>query len=139
MQPRWLGMESSDCAVALEPGFFAGRGDDERDRFLAGARRRGELALVVAVIGNASDDRPGSVLSQFDSSVHLSNVFTSVNGRRLPAGTRPAITQDLGSADRDLAMRLHQRGHQTLLSGLAEQGSREVIGEPGPAKAVLVA
>lgn len=109
LQPRWLGMETSDCAAALEPGFFAGRGDDERDRFLAGARRRGELALVVAVIGDVSDDGPRSVLSRYDSSVHLAKTFTSVSGRRLPAGTRPTIAPDLGSADRDLAFRLLNR------------------------------
>ena len=109
LQPRWLGMETSDCPVALVPGFFAGQGDDERDRFLAGARRRGELALVVAVIGDASHDSPRSVLSRFDSSVYLSNTFTSVDGRRLPAGTRPEMASDLGSADRDLALRLLTR------------------------------
>jgi hypothetical protein len=109
LQPRWLGMETSDCPVALEPGFFAGRGADERDRFLAGARRRGELALVVAVIGDVSDDRPRSVLSHYDSSVYLAQMFTSVSGRRLPAGTRPTIAPDLGSADRDLAIRLLNR------------------------------
>ncbi len=47
LQPRWLGMETSDCIVALEPGFFHSQGANERDRFLAGARRRDELALVV--------------------------------------------------------------------------------------------
>lgn len=109
LQPRWLGMETSDCPVALEPGFSAGQGNDERDRFLAGARRRSELALVVAVIGDASDDSPRSLLSRFDSSVYLSNTFTSVDSRRLPAGTRPGMAPDLGSADRDLALRLLTR------------------------------
>jgi hypothetical protein len=109
MQPRWLGMETSDCVVALEPGSFASQGADERDRFLAGARRRGERALVVAVIGDASDDSPRSVLSRFDSSVNLSETFTSVDGRRLPTGTRPRIAPDLDPADRDLAIRLLTR------------------------------
>lgn len=72
LQPRWREMETGDCAVALVPGSFGGRGASERDRFLAGARRRGELALVVAMI---DDDMP----------VHLSELCTSVNGRRLPA------------------------------------------------------
>lgn len=44
LQPRWLGMETSDCAAALEPGYSTGGGEDERERFLAGARQRGELA-----------------------------------------------------------------------------------------------
>jgi hypothetical protein len=109
MQPRWLGMETSDCVVALEPGFFASHGADERDRFLAGARRRAELALVVAVIGDVNDDSPHSPLSRSDSSVNLSNTFTSVDGRRLPAGGRPLIMPGLGSAERDLALRLLSR------------------------------
>jgi hypothetical protein len=109
LQPRWLGMETSDCVVALGPSIFHGRGADELDRFLAGARMRDELALVVAMIGDVDDDGPRSVLSRFDSSVHLSKTFTGVNGRRLPAGTRPEIGPDLGSADRDLAIRLLTR------------------------------
>ncbi|MFI6705406.1 hypothetical protein ACIBF7_03175 [Nonomuraea sp. NPDC050478] len=102
-------METSDCVVALEPGFFHNRGADERDRFLAGARRRNELALVVAVIGDVDDDSTRSVLSHFDSSVYLSSTLTSINGRRLPVGTRPEIAPDLISADRDLAIRLLTR------------------------------
>lgn len=109
LQPRWLGMETSDCVVALEPGFFHNRGADERNRFFAGARRRNELALVVAVIGDVDDDSTRSVLSQFDSSVYLNTTLTSVNGRRLPVGTRPEIAPDLSSADRDLAIRLLTR------------------------------
>jgi hypothetical protein len=107
MQPRWLGMETSDCAVALEPGFYHGQGDTERDRFLAGARSRGELALVVAVIGDIDDDTPRHVLSNFDSSVQLSTWLRTISGSRLPAGgSRPTLAPDLGPADRDLAMRL---------------------------------
>jgi hypothetical protein len=108
-EPRWLGMETSDCAVAVEPGIFHSQGADERDRFLSGARRRGEVALVVAVIGDIEDDGPRSVLSSFDSSVHVSKDFTSINGRRLPAGSWPEIAPDLEAADRDLAMRLLNR------------------------------
>jgi hypothetical protein len=63
MQPRWLGMESSDCAVARQPGRYHGQGDAERDRFLAGARNRNELAIVVAVMGDVDDITPRSVLS----------------------------------------------------------------------------
>jgi hypothetical protein len=109
MQPRWLGMETSDCAVALEPSIFHGHGADELDRFLHGARSRSELALVVAVIGDADDDRARSPLTRFDSSVRMNKTLTSIYGRRLPAGTRPVIVPELSSADRDLAMRLLSR------------------------------
>ena len=36
LEPRWLGMESSDCAAALDPSIYHGRGIDELERFLAG-------------------------------------------------------------------------------------------------------
>jgi hypothetical protein len=87
-EPRWLGMESSDCAVAIEPGHFHNHGADERQRFLAGARHRGEVALVVNIIGHGTDDNPGSVLSSYDASVTVGDINTNVGGRRLPAGTR---------------------------------------------------
>ena len=107
--PRWLDMDTSDCVVAIEPGFFHNRGADERDRFLAGASSRGELALVIAVIGDTEIDGPRDPLSRFDSSVSRGTMFTSVHGRRLPAGTRPEIAPDLRPADRDLALRLLNR------------------------------
>lgn len=108
MEPRWLGMETSDCAVALEPGSYSGQGEAERARFLAGARSRGELALVVAVIGDVDDDTPrGARSNAGGSSVQLSTWLTTVSGSRLPAGgNRPALAPGLGPADRDLAMRL---------------------------------
>jgi hypothetical protein len=109
MEPRWLGMDSSDCPIALEPSFFHNSGGAELDRFLAGARRRGETALGVVVIGRVNDDRPRNPLSQYDASVHLSKTFTSVNGRRLPVGSQPQIAPDLDVVDRDLALRLLAR------------------------------
>ncbi|MHA4820149.1 hypothetical protein ACXZ65_38025 [Streptomyces aculeolatus] len=111
LEPRWLGMETSDCIVALEPGIFHNRGAGEQGRFLDGARRRGELALVVAVIGDADGDGPRSPLSIFDASftITINKTFTSVRGRRLPTGARPEMAPDLNAADRDLALRLLNR------------------------------
>jgi hypothetical protein len=109
MEPRWLGMETSGCAAAVEPSIFHNRGAAELDRFLAGARRRGELALVVSVIGDVTDDSTRHPLATFDASVNLSKTFTSVSGRRLPAGAGPEIAPNLDPADRDLAIRLLTR------------------------------
>lgn len=108
VEPRWFGMETSDCAAAIEPSSFHNHGD-ELDRFLAGARRRGELALVVTVIGDVTDDGPRYPLSRVDASVQVSKMFTSIGGRRLPVGTRPEIVSGLRPADRDLAIRLRTR------------------------------
>lgn len=102
-------METSDCSAAFQPGIFASHGADERRRFLAGTRQRGELALVVAAIGDATDDQPRRVLSSFDSSIHVSETFTSINGRRLPDVTAPVMAPGLSPADRDLALRLLNR------------------------------
>lgn len=107
--PRWLGRDTSDCAVALEPSSLHNQGAGEWDRFFAGTRLGGELALVISVIGDADVDSPRSVLSNVDSSVHLSKTFTSVDGRRLPAGARLEIAPGLSPADRDLAIRLLTR------------------------------
>jgi hypothetical protein len=109
LQPRWLGMETSDCAITIEPGYFTGHGLDERRRFIAGAAQRGETALVVTSIGNADGDDPRRPTASFDASVRLADLYTSVGGRRLPAGARPTIAPDLNPADRDLAIRLLTR------------------------------
>jgi uncharacterized membrane protein len=135
-------METSDCAVAIEPGYFSGSGDTERDRFLAGTARRDELALVIAVIGDVDDDSPRSVLSHFDASARLGDLYSNVNGRRLPAGTRPAIAPDLNAADRDLAIRLLNRPqdapwwalelHGTTLAGYNGETRHEAKGHLEP-------
>jgi len=101
--------ETSDCAAALDPSIFSGHGADELERFLAGAHSRDETALVIATIGDATDDTPPSVLSSSDSSVNLPELRCSISGRRLPVGTRLTLAPDLEPADRDLGRRLLAR------------------------------
>jgi hypothetical protein len=88
VEPRWLGMETNDCAAALDPSIFRSRGADEWQRFLAGAVSRQETALVIATVGDAQDDSPRSILSRYDASVSLPDFRYSISGRRLPVGTR---------------------------------------------------
>lgn len=110
LRPRWLGMESSDCPVAIEPcEYHDDQGAEERRRFLAGAARRGETALLVTVIGDPNGDGIRNVFSNFDASVDVGGRYTSVTGRRLPTGPSLELAQDLGKADRDLALRLRNR------------------------------
>lgn len=110
LRPRWLGEETSDCAVAIEPGFFHGRGADERNRFLAGAARRGETALVVSLIGDTDSAGYSHPFSPFDASVHVGeDILTSVAGRRLPTGPLLELVSGTGRADRDLALRLRNQ------------------------------
>jgi hypothetical protein len=102
-------MESSDCAAALEPSIFHGSGADELERFLAGADRRGEIALVICMIGDADDTDPRNVMVTQDASINLPMNNNQVAGRRSPSGTKPRLAEDLASADRDLALRLTHR------------------------------
>lgn len=131
LQPRWLGMESSDCAIAIEPGVFHNRGAAERDRFLAGAARRGELALVVTVIGDADADGGGwrNPLFAYDASVSTADTYTRITGRRLPTGTRPEIAPNLSPADRDLAIRLLSRPATAAWWALELHGTTTMRGD----------
>jgi hypothetical protein len=40
VEPRWLGMETGDCAAAINPVIFQNRGGTELGRFLTGAKAR---------------------------------------------------------------------------------------------------
>jgi len=106
--PRWIGMESSDCAAALHPGIYHSEGARERDRYIAGATRRGETAVLVSTIGNADGTRRNP-LSVYDASVSLSLEAGSVCGRRLPQGATVGLAGNLNRADHDLALRLTNR------------------------------
>ena len=118
VEPRWLGMETSDCAVALEPSVFYQHGADELQRFLAGARARGETALVVVTVGHASVMLPG-----------VRNVIT---GHQLPAGMRPALAGDLDPPERDLGMRLLNRPADAPWWGVRVGGIVFARGDGGP-------
>ncbi len=130
LQPRWLGMESSDCPVAIQPGIFSGHGADERQRFLQGAAGRGETALAVSMIGDVEEGGIRSVLPRYDASVHVGDgLYTSVAGRRLPTGPQLEMVQDLGKADRDLALRLRNRPPMTPWWALDLQGAMTERGD----------
>ncbi|MFD7161573.1 hypothetical protein ACFV9C_43800 [Kribbella sp. NPDC059898] len=79
------------------------------ERFLAGADRRGEVAMVISIIGDAEDTEPRSVMANYDASIELPLNYNRVTGRRLPSGTKPRLAEDLDPADRDLALRLTNR------------------------------
>lgn len=110
LEPRWLGRETSDCAAAFDPSIFHGRGAEEQNRFLNGARQRGEVALIVATIGAPANSlgRPtvrgrGPGLNQ---TIHVSSIETSITSTKLPIGSKPRLAADLPEAERDLGKRL---------------------------------
>ncbi|MGW6512499.1 hypothetical protein ACWGCP_34145 [Streptomyces niveus] len=108
-EPRWLDMDTSTCAVAINPSDFASHGADEFERFLSGAASRSEPALIIATLGNADDDGPWNVFSRYDSSVYFRNRKGSLAGKRLPVGAEVSLAPDLDAADRDLGLRLRNR------------------------------
>jgi len=109
LEPRWLGMETSDCAAAIDPSIFHSRGAAELDRFLTATNARGELALIVATIGDADDEFFRSQFGAADASVPLPGYAGSISGVRLPAGVRPTLAPNAKGADKDLGLRLLNR------------------------------
>lgn len=128
--PRWTGTESSDCAAALEPGIYHGRGADERDRYLAGAASRSETALLISTIGDVSSTYKHP-LAVNDASVSFSLESGSVGGRRLPDGVNVTVAEGLSRADRDLALRLKNRPPGAWWA-LSLSGSRVTRGDGMP-------
>jgi hypothetical protein len=108
LTPRWIGEDSSGAVAAIEPSLLANRGANEWRRFLAGTAKRDELALAISMIG--SPDEPEIVqLGGPSASVSLPGAalgFASVGGPRIALAVPPKPAEDLGPADRDLALRL---------------------------------
>jgi hypothetical protein len=108
-EPRWLGMDTSTCPVAINPSHFHNRGADEFERFLTGAASRGEPALIIATMGNADDDGLRSVFGPYTAGIHFRGFTGSIGGKRLPAGADIRLAPDPDAADRDLGLRLLNR------------------------------
>jgi hypothetical protein len=104
--PRWVGYDTADCVVALQPSIFHGQGADEFDRFCQGAQSRGELALVISSVGDL-DGKPRSVFTPHGDSIHLGKLESSISSRLLGAGAKVRVAADsMSSADRHLALAL---------------------------------
>ncbi len=123
-EPRWVGFDTADCAVALQPSVFAGRGADEFARFRQGAKSRDEIALVISSIDDpeAESSAIRSIFGPPGGSVSIGQTSTSVDGRLLGAEARVRLVNNLGDADGDLGRRLMNlnpapRWHSFSLSG----------------------
>ncbi|MFD7900569.1 hypothetical protein [Streptomyces sp. NPDC059743] len=110
-EPRWLDMDTSTCAAAINPSHFSGHGADEFDRFLPGAALRGEPALIIATMGTADDDndRVRSVFGRPGGRVDFRHFTGAIVGERLLAGAEVSLCPGLDAADRDLGLRLLNR------------------------------
>ena len=108
--PRWIGMESGDCPAAIEPNIFHQRGGDELKRFLAGAASRGEIAVLVATVGNVNDDQPRGVLARRGgSTLLLADTEQAISGVRAPERTTISLAPGVEGPERDLGLRLKRR------------------------------
>jgi hypothetical protein len=108
MTPRWLGDDSSNAVVAIQPNNFFNQGAAEWDRFIAGTQTRQELALAVSMIGSADAPKIAS-LGGPTASVSLpvpAPGIAHVGGPRIPLARAPSVVKGLVPADRDLALRL---------------------------------
>ncbi|MFF7127269.1 hypothetical protein [Streptomyces sp. NPDC008240] len=110
-EPRWLDMDTSTCAAAINPSHFAGNGAEEFDRFLSGAASRGEPALIIATMGTADDDddRVRSVFGRPGGRVDFRHFTGAIVGKRLLAGAEVSLAPGLDAADHDLGLRLRNR------------------------------
>jgi hypothetical protein len=143
MTPRWIGDDSSAAVAAIEPSLTHNLGASEWQRFIAGARSRGEVALAISMIGHPRDSSIvnfAGVLSGTTESVTLpgaSHGFGSVGGARIALANPPVIADGLGRADRDLAMRLAGTRDLTLdWWSLLANGVAVFPGSGGPAQTV---
>ncbi|CAM5343965.1 hypothetical protein [Streptomyces griseomycini] len=131
-EPRWLGMDTSTCAAAINPSHFSSRGADEFDRFLSGAASRGEPALIIATMGTADedDDRVRSVFGRPGGRVDFRNFTGAIVGERLLAGAEVSLVPGLDAADRDLGLRLLNRPADAPWWAMSVQASA-LVGQRG--------
>lgn len=103
LSPRWVGDDAATCAAAVDPSPFHNQGADEYSRFIAGAQRRGDRAIVVARMA-LKESATRSIFGNYDS-VPLVGHDGSVTGKQLGSGGKVRPSEGLTGADRDLAVR----------------------------------
>lgn len=105
-EPRWIGYDAADCAVALSPSIYSGQGAVEFERFREGATNRGEVALVISPIGDLAA-KPRSIFDRHDDGLSvIGGRHTTINSSPIGKGARVRAAADLGDADGQLALRL---------------------------------
>ncbi|MGC4991929.1 hypothetical protein [Nocardia salmonicida] len=138
-----------DCVAVLEPGRFSGTGRNEFSRLREGAKQRGEMALVISMLGRAGDDDAiRSATTAADDSLFLPGFRGSITARRLPTGACPRLADGLSAADHDLGNRLLGRpdGAQWWTLALADTalepslglGAQKMSPPPGSLEPILV-
>jgi len=150
MTARWVGDDSSGAVAAIEPNIFANRGVAEWDRFIAGTRARGEIALAISMVGSREEPE---IVGPFGPSASVALPAAArgsghVGGPRIALASAPSPAEGLGRADRDLALRLINARDRTLpwwslhLSGSEVHygggGASQLVNPPGTLSPLLV-
>jgi hypothetical protein len=138
LTPRWLEMESTDCAAALQPNTF--EGGAELARFLTGAGDRDETAVLIATMGDFTDGQRRRLAARGDSAVvHLPGANQGILGTRAPQGSELSLSSELAAADRDLGLRMLNRSRDAPWWSLSLEGyylpATLLVGEPAGAQA----
>lgn len=105
-EPHWVGEESAACAIAIDPSQYASKGRFEYDRFLEGAKLRGDAAIVIATVEPEESGESTSAFGDPGVSVPIISDDCTVHGKRLGSKTDLLIADGLAGADKDLALRI---------------------------------
>ncbi|MBE8477480.1 hypothetical protein [Streptomyces justiciae] len=137
VEPRWKGQETGDCPAVFSPVRGPATGLEPYKRYAAGARQRGETALVVACIG-AGERRHNVFSGTVAPGIHLPHRYGSISANPLPLGVSPALGDGLDHAEHDLGARLLNRPPGTWFrltyrreSGFSRPGVARVWPPPG--------
>src|SRR5690606_22201053 len=112
VEPRWRNQETGDCAAILSLFLGPATGLEPYKRYVAGTRKRGETALVVACTG--AGKRSHNVFTgTVAPGIHLPHYYGSISANPLPAGVSPELADDLDHAEHDLGTQLLNRPPDT--------------------------
>lgn len=133
IEPRWVGgRDAGICAAAIDPSDQYGGGRQEWERFLAGARRRGETALVLAFLAPVEGTR-----AMYPDSpavgIQLPGGSGTISGTSLPQDTGIDLAPGLCAVDKDLALRV--RGLPDVTFHALSRAGAKVLGARGDVRA----
>lgn len=130
---RWIGQDTVDCVVSLQPGYYHGNGAEEYQRFVRGAKQRGELAISITTPPQPSGIAQGySNILGGGSTIHLGGWNSFISVSPLGQNSRVQLAEGVHGADRDLALRLV--GEELQWSTLELSGSTMYPGGGGRAR-----
>ena len=129
LEPRWVGGDSVACAAAINPSQFSGHGATEFERFVLGAQKRQDKALVIHFIGSLEPPTRHNVFERNGASAPLIGFDCSVSGEQVGLESKLSLAPNLHGADKDLAKRI--QGRSELLPAWALSVGGHTWSHPG--------